>query len=95
MGTPIPTDPWSAAIMAGGNVLGTAFQKTPNQSSATQNSAFDASGWNVNVNSQGANQAATGGAKSLGASGLQLNTLLNNPLFVVGALAALYFYMKK
>lgn len=92
---PLPADPWSAGIMAVGSVAGAAFQKTPNQSSANQQSSFDSSGWNVNVNSNGAHQTSSGGGKSLGAGGLQLGSLLNSPLVIVGLGIAIYYVWKK
>jgi hypothetical protein len=91
MASNIPTDPWSAGIMAAGSVATAALTPPPmNAQQTTGAVGFDNSGWNVNFGA-GATQSTSSDRSStaLGVSGL-----LRNPVLVLAILAGLYYLSK-
>lgn len=78
--------------MAAGSIATKALDDKTNMNTAQNfTSAFDSSGWNVNVG-QGASQSSTADRSS---SVLGTSQLLRNPLVLVALCLALYYVTKK
>jgi len=93
-GLPIkqPVDPWSAGIMGATSVATAALDDKTNQTlNNSFTSAFDNSGWNVNVGA-GASQSTQTDRSS---SALGLGSLLNNPVLLIALCAAAYYVLKR
>ncbi len=85
--------PWGAAISAGAALGSKALDDKTNQTlSNTFDSAFDASGWNVNIG-QGAKQ--TSAYEKTGDSAFNLGALMSNPMVLIAVCALAYVYLKK
>ena len=92
---PVPTDPWSAGIMALGSV---ASAPPPSQTATSGNTVtYDNSGFSVNVGggtAQSTKTALPPTAQAVGAAaGAAVNTL-GNPLVIIALGMALFLYLK-
>jgi hypothetical protein len=94
MGAPASPDPYSAAFGAAAK-LGTAAldDKTNQTSSSTFTSAFDDSGWNLNIKSGGSSQSTSSDKSSGLLSGL--GPLLKNPVVLIGLAVLAYMVMQR
>jgi hypothetical protein len=89
----VPVDPWSAGIMAFGSVASKAV--TPGVATQTSNysSAFDTSGWSVNLGSGSATTSAN--KQTLPAAAAVGASVLQSPAVLLLGVVALVLYLKK
>jgi hypothetical protein len=91
----VPTDPWSAGLMAAGSMASAALQKPAMNAQQTIGPvAFDNSGWNVNLGlGSGPTTMATTTDRSTSALGA--SKVLNNPTMLLLLAVGLYFVMSR
>jgi hypothetical protein len=93
IGAPVPTDPWSAGIMALGSVATKAVTPGSAQAASTYSSVFDTSGWSINF---GSGSASTDASKqTLPAAAAGVAGVMNSPALLLLAGVALVLYLNK
>jgi hypothetical protein len=94
----VPTDPYSAGIMAAGSIASAAMQPGgPSSAGGNQyNNQADFSAWSVAIGTgQGAVSGAATNARTDSPTSAGIGKLLGNPLVLVGAALVLYLVLRK
>lgn len=91
-------DPWSQGINAAAGVASAALKPVGSEAHNTSSSAFDNSGWAVNIGT-GASQTTSrtdlpSTSQALGAAAAQATSVLGNPLFVIAVGVGLFLFLK-
>lgn len=92
----VPTDPWSAGLMALGSVAQAASQPA-GPSSVLGTNTFDNSGFVVNVGGGTASSSKTSlptAAQAVGAAVASAGSLLANPVVIIAVGLGLFLYLK-
>jgi hypothetical protein len=91
-------DPWSQGINAAAGVATAALKPAASEAHKTSSSAFDNSGWSVNIG-PGASQSTNrtdlpSTAQALGAAAASGASLLSNPMFIIALGLGVFLFLK-